>query len=365
MNRTSETPKKVSSQNKASTKTSVAKIEQKETVNIEGKQVFTLQNEQVHEQIDQLKAGIITLFRRAAFKEDSSSQKGKLFLNAFEVNEEFLDKFNRRVIEHFSHLEQLPNIGVNFRATVRYSDLSTQTFDNLNKLIEKAGDKKDPERIDMEWATLLKEPQGMTAKISVSFETDLPLETQELRLLQFDPAKMELKIFADSGDWVEKTFEDLLPFFESAKIGGIYKPLLVFRNPHVVHLVSWAFALLGQIITQGYLSARLRIIERQIIIDQILNQPSLETKFDEFIRATYQTNSLDLNTVLILGGSLVFFGVMLVMGYILFPKLVPRSFISIGLSKLRVTKYQNVFRFIIFSVLVSGIIIPTLLSFFT
>jgi hypothetical protein len=52
------------------------------------------------------------------------------------------------------------------------------------------------------------------------------------------------------------------------------------------------------------------------------------------------------------------------LGYVLFPKLVPRAGINIGLASTRYAMYENTFRLVIVTILISGILVPLIRSWF-
>jgi hypothetical protein len=56
------------------------------------------------------------------------------------------------------------------------------------------------------------------------------------------------------------------------------------------------------------------------------------------------------------------FAVILVLGQSLLPKLTPNSVIAVGLAGRRALAHSNTFRFIVFTCIISGILLPLLLE---
>lgn len=315
---------------------------------------------------DELKSGFFALLRRVVTGGESAPfEKARFYPYAFEINEDVIRKIDSRVRECLAILP-IANAGeLLFRGDVRFPDLSSEKFDNLETLIDKAGDKRDPESLSMQWAAVLIEPLGTVVQVIANFATEQPLETKELQLLDFDLAAMKLEISGPTDIWVEQTYQKLNPFFETVKLSGIYKPLLIFRNRNIVLILSLITALFLDQLVSRILSV---YINTPVIVDtatKILSQPSLEEKFDSFIRDLYQVQSPIGTGLAIFGASIVTYVISLILCYLLYPKLVPRSTISIGLAKIRISKYQNAFRFVVFTIIVSGFLIPLLYTLIT
>jgi hypothetical protein len=314
-----------------------------------------------HLTAEEIKAGVFSILRRVAMGGGSSPfQKSRLYPNAFEMNEDLIKRLDSRVREQLGKLPLANNGEILFKGEVRFPDLSTEKFDDLNILLDKAGDKRDPESLAMRWVSLLVEPIGTIAQVDMVFTTEQPLETKELGLLDFDLAQMKLEIGGPFDSWVEQTYQILNPFFETARLSGIYRPLLIFRNRNIVLVLSLITAIFVDNLVSRILSV---YINTPVYVDEaayILSQPNLESKFDAFITKMYEVQSPLGSGLAILGVSIVTYLISLVICYILYPKLVPRSAISIGLAKIRFSKYQNAFRFVVFTIILSGFILPLL-----
>ena len=314
----------------------------------------------------EIKEGVFSILRRVwTGAGNAPFQKTRYYPNAFEVHEDIIRKIDSRVREQLNSLPLANDGEILFIGEVRFPDLSTAKFDDLNALIDRAGDNRDPERLYMRWVSMLIEPLGTIAQVEIYFTTEQPLETKELALLEINVAHMELEIGGPSESWVEHSFQTLNPFFETARLSGIYKPLLIFRNKNVVLMLSIITALFVDQLISRLLSV---YVNTPVYIDKttyILSQLNLEQKFDAYVRAMYEVESPIGSGLAIFGASIVTYVITLILCYILYPKLVPRSVISIGLAKIRIAKYQNVFRFVVFTIIISGFLLPLLYSLIT
>ena len=77
-----------------------------------------------------------------------------------------------------------------------------------------------------------------------------------------------------------------------------------------------------------------------------------------FVRELYgpfKDNPLFEGVMQLTGGMLTML-IVVILGYMLYPKLVPRAGINIGLASTRYTVYENAFRLVVFTIVVSGIL---------
>jgi hypothetical protein len=91
-------------------------------------------------------------------------------------------------------------------------------------------------------------------------------------------------------------------------------------------------------------------------MEEILAKHTLEERFDTFVRDYYGSRPAFIVSLIafIIPYGLLYAGHLAGSRYLGY--LVPRSAISIGLSEKRYKDYLNVFRFIVFTVLVGGIL---------
>jgi hypothetical protein len=87
---------------------------------------------------------------------------------------------------------------------------------------------------------------------------------------------------------------------------------------------------------------------------------------DMFAREIYSPlkgDPLSQSLLLTVGGMSVML-VVAVLCYVLYPKLVPRAGINIGLASTRYAMYENTFRLVMVTILISGILVPLIRSWF-
>jgi hypothetical protein len=241
---------------------------------------------------------------------------------------------------------------------VRFPDLTTARFRELTTLLDKAGERRDPERLTLEWQTLLTNPFAEVAVIKIDFVTEKPLETEELSLLQFHRAMIALEIGGPTQSWVDSAAEQLSPILQVTRIGGIYRPLLLFRNREVVQTFSWLLAVVGQVVAIEALASHFRGPRKSEAASEILGKSGIAEKFDAWIRYTLLDKHSLLEPLIVFGGAMLFFGLCLFGGFWLFPRLVPQSGIQIGLAGVRIARYRNLCNLIIITILLSGLLLP-------
>ena len=181
----------------------------------------------------------IQVIMRQQSEEKEIPAKAKYYPFPFVVDDEFVRKLNKRATEGLNRAGILSGNTISVIAEVRFDDLSTSRFTTLDEFLDKAGDRRDPASMTIEWSAVLQEPMTSTAKIQAVFTTEKPSQVTELQWFEFPAARMDLRITGPDRQWVENTFSELDPFFASVRLGGIYRPLLIFRNRTFVHLFSW------------------------------------------------------------------------------------------------------------------------------
>ena len=265
---------------------------------------------------------------RQQWEEKEIPAKAKYDPFPFVVDDDFVRKLNKRASEWLNRAGILSDNTISVIAEVRFDDLSTSRFTTLDEFLDKAGDRRDPASMTIEWSAVLQDPMTSTAKIQAVFTTEKPSQVAELQWFEFPVARMDLKIAGPDRQWVENTFGELDPFFTSARLGGIYRPLLIFRTRTFVHLFSTitSFAVLM------FYSALVEKIKRPQVnatrqdhIDRIVNQPTVEAKIDNFVREIYgpvKESPIFETMPIILGGAALMLPIA-ILGYMWYPKLVP------------------------------------------
>jgi len=235
----------------------------------------------------------------------------------------------------------------------------------LEQLYDRAGEKKDPKLLSVSWSITLVDPPGASAEIEALFETEDRLDTEErgLFMLYGGRARMSLTVSGPTEDWVEATFGELHPIIKAAEIGGIYKPLLIFRRQGVVWASSFTLAAVGSYAGAQYSSDVAAPQSPSERLNDILVNRTIDQRFEAFLRDFYI--GLQADSVVPYAISIIAFMGLAMLGYVLFPKLIPRSTISIGLAKRRFAQHRNAFTFVIFTLGLLGIILPIIVNLLT
>lgn len=300
----------------------------------------------------------IAIFQRLMATK-SLTRKYKKYPYAFVIEESIINKLDNEVRLRMKSLKFIDEVESNI--SVGYSDLSVEEYDNLDKALSTAGNRNDdPERLTLTWVATMIEPLGSRVAVSATFVTEKRLESQLFS--ENNEAFMTLDINGPSNDWCRQTFDKLDPYFQRIRISGLYRPLLVFKNHYIVRVIGITAAILSQSIAYSLLSRYFNSSHDTINASTILSQSSLESKFNSYIEYVFQDNTELGQTVFLLVVSLLIFITILTATEAILPRLVPRSSIVIGLVGFSFRNYQNVFRFIVFDILVLAIGVPLILQ---
>ena len=299
-------------------------------------------------------SGIIGLVHQIFYQGPSDVCKAGTIPAAFVLRPSHIENLQHIVDIRLAPLPALHDKEIVFAGTVGYADLTTDKFDSLDELRNFAGIRKSPTDLTLRWRVLLREPFMKIASIEVTFHTDARKDIDALNLLDFPLASIEYEIAGMDRDWVDATAEDVMSVLKSTRLRGIYRPLLIFRNRMVVHVFSWSLALIVEIAAISSIGRALAQHTRLDYKTRILDAAGIEGKFDEFVQYMFSNSPIS-HTVLSLGSALVLMFAVLVLGFWALPKLVPRSGVLIGLERTRWQQYENVFRFVIFTLGIGGI----------
>ena len=304
-----------------------------------------LSNVEARRRLEDATSALLAVMERLRWEEKELAAKAKYYPFPFVVDEVFIRKLDRRATERLRQTGILSGHTISVLAEVRFQDLSTSRFATLDELLDKAGDRRDPESMTIEWSAALQEPLASTAKIQAVFTTEKPFRVAELEWFEFPLASMELEIAGPDRQWVENTFSELDPSFTSVRLGGIYRPLLIFRNRAVVSIVSWTTGFFAQMSYFGLIEVLKRPqvnATRQGQIERIVNQPTVEAKIDSFVREVYGPlkDSPIFDALWAIIGSLLALAIIAMIAQKLYPMLVPRAGINIGLASPRYASYE-------------------------
>lgn len=313
---------------------------------------------------------VLKYIDRWNWSEKSKFKKSKHLPFAFQITEQQLQKLESRVIEAFIKLAPKEQIEVLFSGEVRFPDLTTSRYTEFKGLLDKAGDERDPEQLVLNWHTFLPMPFSSVAEVTIVFTTEKPLNTEELRILEFPIASMDIEVTGPSNDWVDFSFNEILPFVVTAKIGGIYKPLLVFRNRNLVNIFSYASGLIIWVIYNriiSWASTGENNVKTSEILKKIVSKSSIDAKFDEFVKVLFGPieRSPIFQSIFSIAGGLIVWMIGIITSMWLLPYFVPKSGICIGLSKNRYDNYINAFKLIVFTIIISGILLPVIINLIT
>jgi hypothetical protein len=321
------------------------------------------------EKFDNFAIALITIVERLRGEQKEPYQKSQHYPYPFVVDEGFIRKLDKRTKDWLARIGGLLDYPSTVVAEVRFPDLSSSRFITVDELLEKAGDQRDPERLIIEWRADLQNPLASTARIQAVFSTEKPLQVDESQWFDYPVASMDLTVEGHDQRWVENVFTELSPFFSTARLGGIYRPLWIFRNPTLVHIFSWVTSFMVQIIYLNIIQnmSRNKVnLVRQSIVEKITRQPTIETKIDMLASEIFSPLKVDplSQSLLLTVGAMSVMLVVAALGYVVYPKLVPRAGINIGLASTRYAMYENTFRLVIVTALFSGILVPLIRSWF-
>lgn len=304
----------------------------------------------------------LSVIHNIGFKRRSIYEKGKLFPKAFEITDEHISDLDRRVRKHFGDFDSNSDYEIYFEAEVTFPDLTRCKFLTFEDTVREAGHVKDPSAMTLTWQRLLMEPIASIAVIEVELNTEKPLDTEELGLLEHHLASMEITVAGPEKKWVENVFKDIEPIFEAAIISGIYKPLLLFRNKTIVHYSGILLSSVTYFLSMIFVQRQLGGESKSKLLSDILSKVTVEEKINQLSRALFLQEESIINLALSFGAGLIVMALTMLTCYVFLPKLVPRSVIAVGLAKTRFLQYQNAFRFIVFTLIVSGIVLPILIN---
>lgn len=302
------------------------------------------------------------LLHRFASDEIEKYQNGRIFPFPFFIDEKFLNKLNTEVLESVSRIPiQEP---IEFNSITRFQDLSSIKFDSFEEFIEKAGNKKDPESAILTWTKFTVDEAGdpIAGIVKISLVTEKRLQTIDAAPGEYNHAWIELNVSGSNLEWVEKTYADIVPYINTAKLGGIFRPLWFFRNKWVINILSHVFGWLGFFVGIRFAAnifGKEGRLTKASVLDKIIKETDITNKFDIFVTQILTPNTPPWwEPIVVIGTGMVTLILIYVSGMSLFPKLAPNSSIAIGLSDTRARNSLNTFKFIIFTLLVSGRVMP-------
>lgn len=305
---------------------------------------------------------VAKLLRRLAKDEVERFEIAKDFVNPFSADELLLKGFRAETLER---LKALPIEGeAEFGSVTRYADRSTVRYATFDDFLAKAGNKKDPEAAFIVWRKFFLQPDGepVAGEVKLSLVTEKNLEGGSNAPGQLHHASINLSVSGSDQDWVERTFGELTPHVAATRLGGLYRPLWIFRNRWFIDLLTYFLSASGFSIglhfSVKYVASTLQA-RKDEVLQTIKDASDASQKID--LLANWIFNPIEQPWWGILvgfGASAFLAGSLFIAGMGLLPRLTPQSSIAIGLSSRRTQTYLNVFRFLLFSGLILGIVVP-------
>jgi len=294
-------------------------------------------------------------------------EQSQIFLFPFYVDEPILQKLNSEVLSLLNSVEG--NVPIGFSSSTRFQDLSSYRVDSFEEFLEKAGNKKDPENSTLTWKKFFIDRYGgvYSGQISISFITEKKLNDRDMAPGQYHRASIQLDISGSDSNWVERAFANLSPYLDTTKLNGIYRPLWLFRNKTFINISSsvlaWAGFWIGMDIS-GKILRKDTEISRADVLQQIIDTTNVTEKIDLLSRQILDPiKSVWWEFLIVFLFGALGFAVIYFSGMNLFPRLTPNSHIAIGLANIRAKKYMNAFKFVVFTLLISSIILPLIIKF--
>lgn len=298
---------------------------------------------------------VIPVAQLARFLRDASRTilptKSKSFRRPFSIDEELIKKIDRRVREA---MLEISSDETSVAIHVRYADLSTETYNGLDECFDLAGDDADAESIEIVWTAL--STSGNFHEIRLDCVTEKPLESSGTRWPMPDLAGIDLTVSGESRRWVRISFLQLEGLIRSTRLPLLLRPLEVFKHDLFSNAGGWILGIAVFFTSSTILSNTVLSALNQRRIQTILGPATLQQQFAAFVRDRFAPPGgafvLELFAFMLPYG-LLFLTWMLGQRYLKY--LVPRSSISIGLSKRRYLDYVNFFKFLVFTVVIGSI----------
>ncbi|WP_298972311.1 hypothetical protein [uncultured Roseobacter sp.] len=311
---------------------------------------------------DERMAQVLKIFDRIAKDDFKPFEYAKSYVFPFQVDEEFLSKFS---VAANSLSENLDFGDIDFEATTRFQDLTVLKHNNFETFVKNAGDKKEPESIKLKWRSFGIKPNGEVngSRIELKCVTEKKLEIDVQSPEKVKVASIRISVSGSDENWVKSSFHELEQYVPNAQISGLLRPLAVFRNQWWVMSLSIAGAIFiqtvaGDIYSNFYFEDR--YLERAETLDELIQTDGVSNKLDAFFRYLldreqplwYQGYSRV--TIRLASLCIGLFTLIKVL-----PTLAPTSSIGIGLSNRRAKSRENIYRVMVVSILMLGILIPT------
>jgi hypothetical protein len=306
-------------------------------------------------------------------------KQSKIYKFPFHVTNEILNQIQEEAIIKIRDLYR--NAKINFEATVSFQDLMTINYDTLDDFLKKSARKKDPKEASLSWSTFsLQKNRTTVGYITIDFITEKKLTTSIWQPGDFLSAYVQLTVAGAQSEWVENTFSDIEPLIDLCKLDGLYRPLWIFRSKFFTQFCSFFVALFSSLFIPGFLREILTLGERFKLLsnryerelktlqdieieNEIGNKIDILAKYiiNPLSPSDYSTTNWGQSILIALGYVTTYILVYLIVLELL-PKLAPSSHLAIGLNTIRVERYFNMFRFIVFDLICLAFLSPFIVA---
>lgn len=306
---------------------------------------------------------------RSLFRDEYDTYRHERRYNIpFEVEQEDvrqLDEVAREQFVEAGHVNEVDDVV--FTAEIVYADSSSDRYLDINSLLRDGGEYSNPERMSLLWSAMVSQPPGAMAKIEAVFTTEKEVAADEKQFGSSSNSYIASHVTGVTSEWPRQVATRLSSRLQALEIGGIYKPLYIFRYKEFVFFAALMISLFFRGLAERFLRRRAIDIERinaerAQLRAEILEAGTLEERFDAFVN--YQLSDVSLSDfggdLQAQAGGLAAMLIALVASAWLLPKLVPRSFIGIGIARKKMYRYRTTFNFVVFTVGIIGIALPVI-----
>lgn len=289
------------------------------------------------------------MFRPWSFRRQP--RKRLAYLRSFVMDEATLRRLDKRITDRFAEAELAQPI---VQISVGYADLSAEQFTDWDTCFSEALEAADARRLEASWETVGSD--GSIYQLELVCVTEIPVTVAPNVGPQPEDAHIAVSATGATRDWVSGVLSGVDPIVKNTRLGKIYRPLEGFRSVIVREVGAWLIAATVWFISLQLLNELVAEPNSESSLGKILRHRTLSQQFEAYVRDIYSSHqSLLVGLFIFVIPYGLLFAVLLIarraLGYI-----VPRSAINIGLATKRYTDYMNVFRFVVFTIVVGVIV---------
>jgi hypothetical protein len=289
-------------------------------------------------------------------------KKAKRWARPFYVDEELFRIFDRRIQENMAGVVNLDTLVRHI--IVSYTDLSDETYSSLDEFFQLATEEHDAESVYITWAAV-----GLVTneyhEVTLELVTEKPLETGGFRAPNPEAAGITITVLGATRNWVRSTFDRLSSVVKNTRLSVLFRPLERLRDSLYTEIGGYLLGAMAWYVTFQWTTSSFNGPSNVRQMHKVLEFHTLAGQFDQYIREFYSTSSspfiIGFITFLLPWFALFIFQLL---GRKYLPYLVPRSAINVGLSGRRYREYTNLFKFVIFTVIV-GIVLSVVANLVT